>query len=313
MTSSFKPGFLEKSSSISAKFPVSKLESSEYYVYWIYLYSYDQNFMKKKLEKDKIHLFTLSFYTPYRNRALYTYLSHKQLDLNSDDDLTIVINKFKIPTGRILSVSELNVGKNTNVICFELKNRTLKKFIQNKLTFFYTVHNKPTYYIDKVEYLDDDEQIMIPNNRYLLSKIKIHLENVGCVKTRVPLVKIFSFLFDELFETKLGDPSSFIEKKDYSNEQQLVCMFAEMAKKRKLENQVLSESSVGSIKEKKSTASEKASTSSKTSSSDSENCSSDSESCPSDSESCCSDDSQMSFYSYQKKYGLPTNVNIKDI
>jgi hypothetical protein len=229
--------------------------------------------------------------------------------LNSDDDLTLVINKFKIPTGRILSVSELNVGKNTNVICFEFKNRTLKKFIQNKLTFFYTVHNKPTYYIDKVEYLDDDEQIMIPNNRYLLSKIKIHLENVGCVKTRVPLVKIFSFLFDELFETKLGDPGSFIEKKaEYSNlkNQELICMFAEMAKKRKLDNEILSESSVGSIKEKNSTASEKASTSSKTSSSDSE-------SCPSDSESCCSDDSQMSFYSYQKKYGLPTNVNIKDI
>jgi hypothetical protein len=268
-------------------------------MYWIYLYSYDSNFITKKLEKDKLHLFTLSFYTPFKNRALYTYLSHKQLDLNSDDDLTLIINKFKIPTGRILSVSELNIGLNTNVICFELKNKTLKKFVQSKFTFFYTIHNKPSYYIDKLEYLDEDEQILIPNNRYLLSKIKIHLEKVGCVTTRVPLLKIFSFLFDELFDVKLNDPEFILEKQESNRDnRELMCMFAEMAMKRKLENnkKIIDYESDKDLKED-----------------DLKEANDESGTDSSDTESCCSNDSQMSFYSYQKKYGLPTNVNIKEI
>lgn len=280
-------------SSVNKQSFLKKLELTDgIFNYWIFLYSYEQNFMDKKLDPTKIHLFNFYLHTPFKNRGLYLFNSHRQLDLSSDDDLELVIKTFGIRG--VKSVSEFTISKNTNIICLELKNKKYRKLYRTQYVFFYTIYNSPSYYLNHLEYLDEEQTILIPQNKYLLTKLRLHVPQLGCITTNVLLNRVFKFLFDDLFKEKLKEYKdikivssdlTLTEEKD--NIDDLKNMFRDMVLKRKLET----DESVISRNEE-----------------EDENEEEEEEDSDSD---VCSDDSGLSFYSYQKKYGLP--VNVKDI
>jgi hypothetical protein len=167
-------------------------------IYWIFIYSYLDKLDKTPLAKDKILLFPLIIYTPFKNMALPTLIVGKNetLDLSSDEDLDIILNKFNIKG--VNSVSEMVINKNTNVVCIEI-NKKLKNYYCHNNIFFYTAFNRPEHYINNV----NDEKML--TNKRLLRKMKINIGSKCLVNTNVTLKTIFSFIFNDYFEAILKD------------------------------------------------------------------------------------------------------------
>ena len=100
-------------------------------IYWLFLYSYSDN-VTKALPDDKILLFPLSVYTK-KHGALLAFMTEKKLDLDSDDDLDMIITKFRL--NYVRSVSEMIISKNTNLIAIQIdSSKILKGYMkQNQL------------------------------------------------------------------------------------------------------------------------------------------------------------------------------------
>ncbi len=131
------------------------------------------------------------------------FSSERQLDLNSDEDLDTILNQFHL-TG-VQSVSECNINPNTSIVCLELQNRNFKRFVRHDHMFFFTRQNPPSYYIDRCEFLEGtQDNIMVPDNNQLKTKLKVHIPRLGIMTTKIVLNRIFAFLFNELFETIIG-------------------------------------------------------------------------------------------------------------
>ena len=169
-------------------------KTSNVKIYWIFIYSYLDKLDKTPLPKDKILLFPLSIYTPFKNMALPSLIvgENETLDLSTDEDLDIVLKKFNIKN--VNSVSEMVINKNTNVVAIEI-NKKLKHYYCHDNIFFYTSHNRPEHYINTVK----DEKML--TNKHLLRKIKINIGSKCIVNTNVTLKTIFSFIFNVYFET----------------------------------------------------------------------------------------------------------------
>lgn len=188
--------------------------SKKIFNYWIFLYSYNSSSIPKVLDKSTIYIFPFSFYTLFKNRAICNFMSDRPLDLNNDSDLDMILKKYRISNVR--SLSEMKLNETTNIICLEIENKNYKRYIKNNYTFFYTYKNKPSYYISKTELLNNDDILYVPQNKDLLEKLKIHISNLGMVTTKVVLNRVFTFLFDELFETTLN--KEIIKKDSIAND-----------------------------------------------------------------------------------------------
>jgi hypothetical protein len=178
---------------------LAKLNGSENVkIYWIFIYSYLDKLDKTPLPKDKILLFPLNIYTQFKNMALPTLVVGKDesLDLSTDEDLDIILNKFNIKG--VNSVSEMVINKNTNLVAIEII-KPLKKYCCHNNIFFYTADNRPEHYIN----VDKDEKML--TNKHLLRKMKINIGSKCVVNTNVTLKTIFSFIFNDYFEALLKD------------------------------------------------------------------------------------------------------------
>jgi hypothetical protein len=186
---------------------ISKLNKTPRYIYWIYIYSYKE---VSELPKDKILLFTLSFYTPFKNRALPSMILDKALDLSSDDDLDIVLAKYKL--NHVKSVSEMVVSNNTNIIAIEVDDKKLVKSLVKNTTFYYfSAYRSPEYYIER-KLMDGENSITyVPANTRLFLKLKV---NIGrfLVTTNVIVKKLFTFLFKDYFDGLLEKNTTKLEK-----------------------------------------------------------------------------------------------------
>jgi hypothetical protein len=198
---------------------ISKLNKTPRYIYWIYIYSYKE---VVDLPKDKILLFTLSFYTPFKNRALPSMILDKALDLSSDDDLDIVLAKYKL--NHVKSVSEMVVSNNTNIIAIEVDDKKpVKSFVKHTTFYYFSAYRSPDYYTER-KLLDEHPETYIPANTRLFLKIKV---NIGrfLVTTNVIVKKLFTFLFKDYFDgllesnrTKLEKELRMIKDRDYGSE-----------------------------------------------------------------------------------------------
>jgi hypothetical protein len=198
---------------------VSALNKTPRHIYWIYIYSYKE---VVGLPEDKILLFTQSFYTPFKNRALPSIILEKPLDLSSDDDLDIVLAKYKL--NHVKSVSEMTVSANTNIIAIEVDDKKpVKPFIKHTTFYYFSAYRSPDYYTER-KLLDEHPEIYIPSNRKLFLKLKV---NIGrfVVTTNVIVKKLFTFLFKDYFDSLLESNITKLEKKlrtikdrDYSSE-----------------------------------------------------------------------------------------------
>ena len=186
-------------------------------IYWIFIYSYLDKLDKKPLPKDKILLFPLSIYTPFKNMALPTLIlgENESLDLSTDEDLDIVLKKFNIK--HVNSVSEMVINKNTNLIAIEISKKLKNYYCHNNI-FFYTAYNRPEHYINLV----NDEKML--TNKHLLRKMKINIGSKCIVNTNVTLKTIFSFIFNVYFETVITDKEpnnsvhrTFTESEEHSD------------------------------------------------------------------------------------------------
>lgn len=252
--------------------------SKDIHLYWILLYSYDHDSIPKEMDDSSIYIFPFSYYTQYSNRAIWVFHSERQLDLGTDEDLDLILKKFRI--SNVKSMSELNINFNTNIICLEIDNNNHKRYKRHSHLLFYTSKHSPSYFINKSEYLDQEDcYSVVPQNTDLNSKIKIHLSHLGIISTKIVLNKIFSFLFSELFQTLL----SF-----NTNNPKTICDVETDSKvKEYFENNSCSiQSLLESLGTKKQLKDENE---------DSENES-----------GYDTDDSNISWYSYCKKYGIPS-------
>ncbi len=179
---------------------VEKFNRLQTYTYWIFLYTANASIIPNSLSPNKIYIFPFSYFTQKKNGALSIYYSDRPLDFSTDDDLDLILKYYKLPT--VQSISECNINKTTSILCLELQNKNHKQFFRHNYLFSYTSKNPPSYYIDKEEFLEDnDDNIMIPNNMHLKRKIILDLPKIGIVRTKIVLNRIFTFLFNDLFET----------------------------------------------------------------------------------------------------------------
>jgi hypothetical protein len=174
--------------------------------YWIFPYSlskskFDPN---EPLDKDKIHIFPFSFYTKYKSRGLSTMILDKRLDLNIDEDLEYIINRFHLKD--VISVSEYSVDSQNIVVCLELENRYYKNLQKHIHILFHTYNTSPSSFISSTNILHDEliseDIVYIPNNTVLSSKIKLDIYDKYIITTNLILDKIFRFLTDSIFEEK---------------------------------------------------------------------------------------------------------------
>ena len=201
---------------------ISSLNNSSRYVYWIYIYSYKE---VTELTKDKILLFTLSYYTPFKNRALPSIILDKALDLSSDEDLDIVLANYRL--NHVKSVSEMVVSKNTNIIAIEVDNKKpVKSLIKNTTMYYFSAYRSPDDYIERKLMEGENAVTYVPANTRLFLKLKV---NIGrfLVTTNVIVKKLFTFLFkdyfDELLEvnrTKLEKEARIIMNRDYCSDEE---------------------------------------------------------------------------------------------
>jgi hypothetical protein len=198
---------------------ISKLNKTPRYIYWIYIYSYKE---VNELPKDKILLFTLSFYTPFKNRALPSMILDKALDLSSDEDLDIVLAKYKL--NHVKSVSEMVVSNNTNIIAIEVDDKKpVKSLVKNTTFYYFSAYRSPEYYTER-KLMDTNPITYVPANTRLFLKLKV---NIGrfLVTTNVIVKKLFTFLFKDYFDglletniTKLEKEARMITNRHYDSE-----------------------------------------------------------------------------------------------
>jgi len=213
---------------------ISKLNKTPRYIYWIYIYSYKE---VNELPKDKILLFTLSFYTPFKNRALPSMILDKALDLSSDEDLDIILAKYKL--NHVKSVSEMVVSNNTNIIAIEVDDKfdksnsafcnrqndkkPVKSFVKNTTFYYFSAYRSPEYYTER-KLMDTNPITYVPANTRLFLKLKV---NIGrfLVTTNVIVKKLFTFLFKDYFDglletniTKLEKEARMIRNRDYDSD-----------------------------------------------------------------------------------------------
>ena len=157
-------------------------------IYWLFLYSYSEN-VTKVLPDDKILLFPLSVYTK-RHGSLPAFMTEKKLDLDSDDDLDMIITKFRL--NYVRSVSEMVISKNTNIIAIQIdSSKTLKGYRKQNQLYFYTLDKSP---------LDCIHEGTL-TNKHLLRCVSVSIGSRNIVNTNVTLKQIFEFLFKDHFET----------------------------------------------------------------------------------------------------------------
>ena len=200
---------------------VSVLNKSFRNIYWIYIYSYKE---VVNLPKDKIILFTQSVYTPFKNRALPSMILERPLDLSSDEDLDIILDKYKL--NHVKSVSEMVVSKNTNIIAIEVdekfdksnsefchrqnNKKPVKSFVKHTTFYYFSAYRSPEYYTER-KVLDGHPETFIRANTRLFLKLKV---NIGrfLVTTNVIVKKVFTFLFKDYFEGLLGSNITKLKK-----------------------------------------------------------------------------------------------------
>ena len=252
------------------------------FFYWIFLYSYNYEQLPKELDSKSIYIFPFSYYTLYDNRALWMFVSDRQLDFTSDEDLDIILKKYRL--SNVKSMSELNINNNTSIVCFEIANKPTKRFKRHNQLLFYTSQHPPSYYNRDSNFIDEeDHYVMVPTNSILNTKMKIHIPKLGIITTKVSLNRIFKFLFNELFENVLN--KKYIDEED------------EIQRRDKMMNEYLKKSRE-SIKKLLETIQAKDNSNAESSSEEDEDDGYD------------TDDSHLSWYSYCKKYGIPTKEKI---
>ena len=157
-------------------------------IYWLFLYSYSDD-ITKTFPSDKILLFPISIYTN-KNGALPAFMTEKKLDLDSDNDLDMIINKFKL--NYVRSVSEMVISKNTNLIAIQIhSSKKLKGYTKENQIYFYTLDKSPMESIN----------VGSLKNKHLLYNVSVSIGSRNIVNTNVTLERIFRFLFKEHFES----------------------------------------------------------------------------------------------------------------
>lgn len=169
-------------------------------IYWIFLYSYADN-VTRELPIDKILLFPVTIYTKSKKGSLPTIIVEKTLNLDDDDDLDMLITKFKL--NYVRSVSEMVISENTNLIAIQIdSSKKLKGYHSNNQIFFYSVDKSPVNYIHKGGL----------KNTSLLGKIKVSIGINNIVSTNVTLERVFSFIFKDHFDAVIVNKESLINK-----------------------------------------------------------------------------------------------------
>ncbi len=156
-------------------------------IYWLFLYSYSDT-VTKAVPCEKILLFPLSLYT-VKNGALPAFMTEKKLDLDSDDDLDMIITKFKL--NYVRSLSEMIISKNTNLIAMQIDgSKKLKGYTKQNQLYFYTLDRSPmeSIYEGRLK------------NEHLLQSICVSIGSKNIINTNVTLKRIFEFLFKDHFE-----------------------------------------------------------------------------------------------------------------
>jgi hypothetical protein len=162
-------------------------------IYWLFLYSYTDN-VKRELPIDKILLFPVRIYTKSKSGSLPTIMVEKPLNLDSDSDLDMLIQKFGL--NYVRSVSEMVISENTNLIAIQIdSSKKLKGYTNTNRLFFYSVDTSPEHYIR-----NDGLK-----NTSLSEKIKVSIGIKNIVSTSVTLGRIFSFIFKDHFEAVILD------------------------------------------------------------------------------------------------------------
>jgi len=175
------------------------LRSSTKTIYWVLVYSYNDSFVQTPLSKERILLFPFMLYTPYANRTLPAFVSEQPLDLSSDEDLDMILNRYSLK--HVQSVSEMVISQNTNLIALEVdRTKEIKGWSKNSSFYYYSAFNPPDYYIGTDEYLENG--VKIPNNPRLLLKVNVFLGRF-IIKTSVTMKQIISFLFRDYFDNRL--------------------------------------------------------------------------------------------------------------
>lgn len=161
--------------------------STTLHIYWLFLYSYSED-VTKVLPNDKILLFPLSLYT-MKNGVLPAFMTEKKLDLDSDNDLDMIITRFKL--NYVRSVSEMVISKNTNLVAIQIDcSKKLKGYSRQNQIYFYTLDKSPmeSIYEGRLK------------NSHLLSKVRVSIGSRNIVNTNVTLERIFKFLFKSHFD-----------------------------------------------------------------------------------------------------------------
>jgi hypothetical protein len=113
------------------------------------------------------------------------------------------------------------INKNTNLIAIEISKKLKHYYCHNNI-FFYTAHNRPEHYIN----VDNTNKML--TNKHLLRKMKINIGSKYIVNTNVTLKTIFSFIFNEYFETIITNKEAiksfhriFNDVKEQSDDEEL--------------------------------------------------------------------------------------------
>jgi hypothetical protein len=146
----------------------------------------------------------------------------KALDLSSDEDLDIVLAKYKL--NHVKSVSEMVVSNNTNIIAIEVDDKKpVKSLVKNTTFYYFSAYRSPEYYTER-KLMDTNPITYVPANTRLFLKLKV---NIGrfLVTTNVIVKKLFTFLFKDYFDglletniTKLEKEARIITNRDYDSE-----------------------------------------------------------------------------------------------
>ena len=197
------------------------------HIYWLFIYA----IQTKVTNPEKlIRLCPWAFYTPYKNKALPTFVSEHPLDMNADEDLNRVLESASLGA-HVVSASEVTLSRNTRVWLLEVPPGTsLKpKYHCHSTMCFYTKFQGPLAFIrsnlsippPEEEDNDDDEdedddlisedekksrlkekqkrqedcqraaQFVPTNGAILRRKIKVNLGHNMVLKTNVPLQRLF--------------------------------------------------------------------------------------------------------------------------
>jgi hypothetical protein len=162
----------------------------------------------------------------------------KALDLSSDEDLDIVLAKYKL--NHVKSVSEMVVSNNTNIIAIEVDDKfdksnlafchrqndkkLVKSFVKNTTFYYFSAYRSPEYYTERKLMEGENAVTYVPANTRLFLKLKV---NIGrfLVTTNVIVKKLFTFLFKDYFDglleaniTKLEKELRIIKNRDYDSD-----------------------------------------------------------------------------------------------